>query len=212
MDIISVFLKGLLGKIFDIIAFLYKRIPFNFYGNNLDKYFNEMESIDFKQYQKDYLNNIRKKKLWKKCCFYNANTPNQEKIAIALVNADRENIIDISDITAISRYFEIKDEKIIGLNLFDKHEKISCILWYFFIAIIAILNFSVIFEIKNTLISLIVIFFTMVGIAACLVIPSITFKRSRIFKTIIKDESFISRINTELERINNENYSDAKSG
>lgn len=102
METVSVFLKALLGKIFDIIAFLYKIIPFNFYGNNLDKYFNEMESIDFKQYQKDYLNNIRKKKLWKECCFYNANTHNQEKIAIALVNADRENIIDISDITAIS--------------------------------------------------------------------------------------------------------------
>lgn len=52
----------------------------------------------------------------------------------------------------------------------------------------------------------------MVGIAACLVIPSITFKRSRIFKTIIKDESYISRINTELERIDNENCSDTKSG
>ncbi|MCX8729671.1 hypothetical protein J3U66_04700 [Gilliamella sp. B2969] len=181
-----------------IIAFVFKKKPKSNYFENIIKYTDILEKTPQPQYQKDYLNNIKKKLLWEKVCFYRSGNRNKERIAISLINSDIYNIIDLTQLNSLTQYFAIEKNKIYPLKLFlVKEFVVSCIAAV--IAIIFVLsNLNTIFkspEIISVIIAILTIFIITIIISQ-FIVPVI--KRLNMLRLILKDNDFLNRANHQL--------------
>lgn len=188
-----------------IIGFIYKKNIPNNYFDNIIKYTDILEKIAQPSYQKDYLNNIKKKLIWDKICFYKTGNVNKERIAISVVNADIHNIIELTQLDQLTQYFGIKKNSIILLKPFLIKEVILTAAAGLFTFIMVMNNLHTIFKsawIVNVIISILTIFI--------LVIIGTQFakgplKRLNTYRLILKDRLFLVRANMVFAKILDEN-------
>ncbi|QYN46646.1 hypothetical protein [Gilliamella sp. ESL0405] len=187
--------------VLSLIAFIFsKRRTINYF-DNLIKYTDILEKAPQPKYQKDYLNNIKRKLLWEKVCFFDVGNINKERIAISLVNADINNIIELTQLNLLTQYFSIKNNKINPINPLLIKEIILILVASFFGVFVIISNLFTIFgshKIVNVIIAILAIFIIMIILAQ---FASGPFKRLNIYRLILKDRSFLTRANNVLSEM-----------
>lgn len=187
--------------VLSLIAFIFSKRRTTNYFDNLIKYTDILEKAPQPKYQKDYLNNIKRKLLWKKVCFFDAGNINKERIAISLVNADINNIIELTQLNSLTQYFSIKNNKINAINPFLIKEIILTLVASFFGVFVIFSNLFIIFgshKIVNVIIAILAIFIIMIILAQFAYGP---FKRLNIYRLILKDRSFLTRANNVLSEM-----------
>lgn len=188
------------------VGFIYKKNTPKNYFDNIIKYADILEKAPQPNYQKDYLNNIKKKLIWEKVCFYKSGNINKERIAISLVNADKHNIIELLQLNQFTQYFAIKQNRITLLKPFLIKEVILSAAVCLFTFIMLITNLHTIFKsawIINVIISLLTIFIMIFIISQFAKGP---LKRLNTYRLILKDSDFLNRANQEFTNILAENH------
>lgn len=187
--------------VLSLIAFIFSKRRTTNYFDNLIKYTDILEKAPQPKYQKDYLNNIKRKLLWEKVCFFDAGNINKERIAISLVNADINNIIELTQLNMLTQYFSIKNNKINAINPFLIKEIILTLVASFFGVFVIFSNLFIIFgshKIVNVIIAILAIFIIMIILAQFAYGP---LKRLNIYRLILKDRSFLTRANGVLSEM-----------
>lgn len=183
------------------IGFLYKKRSKDNYFDNIIKYTDILEKTPQPKYQKIYLNNIKKKLLWEKVCFYKSGNIDKERIAISLVNADINNNINLPDLNTLTQYFCIKQNQIIPLKPFMIKEVLFNSFVFFLAFIIILSNISSIFN-STWFISVIIAILTIFIVAIVVFQVSLSpIKRFKTYLLILKDNNFLKRANNELDNI-----------
>ena len=143
------------------VAFICKRPRSSKYFDNLIKYADILEKTSQPKYQRDYLSNIKKKLLWDKICFYKSGDIEKENIAMSLVNADVNNIIDLAQLNLLTQYFTIQKNRLIPLAFYSIKEVVLSGIILIFALILLLFNINRIFSspwIVNIIISILTIF------------------------------------------------------
>lgn len=183
------------------VGFIYRKRSKNDYFDNIIKYTDILEKTPHPQYQTTYLNNIKKKLLWDKVCFYKAGDRNRERIAISLVNADVNNIIDLMQLDKLTRYFSIKRNCINPIIPFLIPEIAISSIALLIAVVIIISNISIIFSstwLVTALISMLTVFIVLLITCRFTIAPM---KRFNTYRLILKDKNFLQRANRELIQI-----------
>ncbi|MCX8581494.1 hypothetical protein J3U18_07305 [Gilliamella sp. B3482] len=188
-----------------IIGFIYKRNTPNNYFDNIIRYTDILEKVPQPSYQKDYLNNIKKKLIWEKVCFYKPGNINKERIAISVVNADIHNVIELSQLNQLTQYFGIEKNRITFLRPFLIKDVILTAAVSLFTFFMVIYNLHTIFKsewIINVIISVLTIFVLIIIIAQFAKGP---LKRLNSYRILLKDRQFLIRANKVFAKILDEN-------
>ena len=183
------------------VAFIYKRPRSNKYFDNLIKYADILEKTSQPKYQRDYLSNIKKKLLWDKICFYKSGDIEKENIAMSLVNADINNIIDLTQLNLLTQYFTIQKNRLIPLAFYSIKEVVLSGIILIFALILLLFNINRIFSspwIVNIIISILTIFIILFITCRFALDP---IKRLKTYLVILKNETFLQRANNELAKI-----------
>ena len=183
------------------VAFIYKRPKSNKYFDNLIKYADILEKTSQPKYQRDYLSNIKKKLLWDKICFYKSGDIEKENIAMSLVNADINNIIDLTQLNLLTQYFTIQKNRLIPLAFYSIKEVVLSGIILIFALILLLFNINRIFSslwIVNIIISILTIFIILFITYRFALDP---IKRLKTYLVILKNETFLQRANNELAKI-----------
>lgn len=183
------------------IGFFYKKRSKDNYFDNIIRYTDILEKTPQPKYQKDYLNNIKKKLLWEKVCFYKSGNVEKERIAISLVNADVNDIINLSRLNLLTQYFSIKQNQIIPVKPFMVKEVIISTIAFFLAFIIIISNINTAFH-SPWIVSIIIAILTIFVIAIIALQFALNpIKRFKTYRSILKDNEFLKRANSELANI-----------
>ena len=183
------------------VAFIYKRPKSNKYFDNLIKYADILEKTSQPKYQRDYLSNIKKKLLWDKICFYKSGDIEKENIAMSLVNADVNNIIDLTQLNLFTQYFTIQKNRLIPLAFYSIKEVVLSGIILIFVLILLLFNIYRIFSspwIVNAIISILTIFIILFITCRFALDP---IKRLKTYLVILKNQTFLQRANNELTKI-----------
>ena len=192
------------------VAFIYKRPRSNKYFDNLIKYADILEKTSQPKYQRDYLSNIKKKLLWDKICFYKSGDIEKENIAMSLVNADVNNIIDLTQLNLLTQYFTIQKNRLIPLAFYSIKEVVLSGIILIFALILLLFNINRIFSspwIVNIIISILTIFIILFITCRFALDP---IKRLKTYLVILKNETFLQRANNELAKIIEERYANSR--
>ena len=193
------------------VAFIYKRPKSNKYFDNLIKYADILEKTSQPKYQRDYLSNIKKKLLWDKICFYKSGDIEKENIAMSLVNADINNIIDLTQLNLLTQYFNIQKNRLIPLAFYSIKEVILSGIILIFALVLLLFNINRIFSspwIVNIIISILTIFIILFITCRFALDP---IKRLKTYLVILKNETFLQRANNELTKIIEERHANSRS-
>ncbi|OCG21754.1 hypothetical protein [Gilliamella sp. App4-10] len=187
--------------VLSFVAIIYKKRGKNNYFDNIIKYAVILEKTPQPKYQIDYLNNIKKKLIWEKVCFYKAGNIDKESIAISLVNADVHNLIELTQLDLLTQYFKITEKRITPLKpYFIKEVMVSCV--EFMLASIMLLSNIITVFSSPWIINVIVAILTNVIIIIALFSFTLQpIKRLKIYLSILKDNAFLQRANNELAKI-----------
>ncbi|WP_334328075.1 hypothetical protein [Gilliamella apicola] len=183
------------------VAFIYKRPKSNKYFDNLIKYADILEKTSQPKYQRDYLSNIKKKLLWDKICFYKSGDIEKENIAMSLVNADVNNIIDLTQLNLFTQYFTIQKNRLIPLAFYSIKEVVLSGIILIFVLFLLLFNIYRIFSspwIVNAIISILTIFVILFITCRFALDP---IKRLKTYLVILKNQTFLQRANNELTKI-----------
>ncbi|AHN25653.1 hypothetical protein GAPWK_1076 [Gilliamella apicola] len=183
------------------VAFIYKRPKSNKYFDNLIKYADILEKTSQPKYQRDYLSNIKKKLLWDKICFYKSGDIEKENIAMSLVNADVNNIIDLTQLNLFTQYFTIQKNRLIPLAFYSIKEVVLSGIILIFVLFLLLFNIYRIFSspwIVNAIISILTIFIILFITCRFALDP---IKRLKTYLVILKNQTFLQRANNELAKI-----------
>ncbi|MFQ1012482.1 hypothetical protein ACFX2U_06430 [Gilliamella apicola] len=183
------------------VAFIYKRPKSNKYFDNLIKYADILEKTSQPKYQRDYLSNIKKKLLWDKICFYKSGDIEKENIAMSLVNADVNNIIDLTQLNLFTQYFTIQKNRLIPLAFYSIKEVVLSGIILIFVLFLLLFNIYRIFSspwIVNAIISILTIFIILFITCRFALDP---IKRLKTYLVILKNQTFLQRANNELTKI-----------
>ncbi|OTP81570.1 hypothetical protein [Gilliamella apicola] len=183
------------------VAFIYKRPRSNKYFDNLIKYADILEKTSQPKYQRDYLSNIKKKLLWDKICFYKSGDIEKENIAMSLVNADINNIIDLTQLNLFTQYFTIQKNRLIPLAFYSIKEVVLSGIILIFVLFLLLFNIYRIFSspwIVNAIISILTIFIILFITCRFALDP---IKRLKTYLVILKNQTFLQRANNELTKI-----------
>lgn len=183
------------------VAFIYKRPRSNKYFDNLIKYADILEKTSQPKYQRDYLSNIKKKLLWDKICFYKSGDIEKENIAMSLVNADVNNIIDLTQLNLFTQYFTIQKNRLIPLAFYSIKEVVLSGIILIFVLFLLLFNIYRIFSspwIVNAIISILTIFIILFITCRFALDP---IKRLKTYLVILKNQTFLQRANNELTKI-----------
>ena len=183
------------------VAFIYKRPKSNKYFDNLIKYADILEKTSQPKYQRDYLSNIKKKLLWDKICFYKSGDIEKENIAMSLVNADVNNIIDLTQLNLFTQYFTIQKNRLIPLAFYSIKEVVLSGIILIFVLFLLLFNIHRIFSspwIVNAIISILTIFIILFITCRFALDP---IKRLKTYLVILKNQTFLQRANNELTKI-----------
>lgn len=187
--------------VLSFIGFFYKKRSKDNYFDNIIRYTDILEKTPQPKYQKDYLNNIKKKLLWEKVCFYKSGNVEKERIAISLVNADVNDIINLSRLNLLTQYFSIKQNQIIPVKPFMVKEVIISTIAFFLAFIIIISNINTAFH-SPWIVSIIIAILTIFVIAIIALQFALNpIKRFKTYRSILKDNEFLKRANSELANI-----------
>ena len=192
------------------VAFIYKRPRSNKYFDNLIKYADILEKTSQPKYQRDYLSNIKKKLLWDKICFYKSGDIEKENIAMSLVNADVNNIIDLTQLNLLTQYFTIQKNRLIPLAFYSIKEVVLSGIILIFALILLLFNINRIFSspwIVNIIISILTIFIILFITCRFALDP---IKRLKTYLVILKNETFLQRANNELAKIIEERHANSR--
>ena len=192
------------------VAFIYKRPRSNKYFDNLIKYADILEKTSQPKYQRDYLSNIKKKLLWDKICFYKSGDIEKENIAMSLVNADVNNIIDLTQLNLLTQYFTIQKNRLIPLAFYSIKEVVLSGIILIFALILLLFNINRIFSspwIVNIIISILTIFIILFITCRFALDP---IKRLKTYLVILKNETFLQRANNELAKIIEERQANSR--
>ena len=192
------------------VAFIYKRPRSNKYFDNLIKYADILEKTSQPKYQRDYLSNIKKKLLWDKICFYKSGDIEKENIAMSLVNADVNNIIDLTQLNLLTQYFTIQKNRLIPLAFYSIKEVVLSGIILIFALILLLFNINRIFSspwIVNIIISILTIFIILFITYRFALDP---IKRLKTYLVILKNETFLQRANNELAKIIEERHANSR--
>ena len=192
------------------VAFIYKRPKSNKYFDNLIKYADILEKTSQPKYQRDYLSNIKKKLLWDKICFYKSGDIEKENIAMSLVNADVNNIIDLTQLNLLTQYFTIQKNRLIPLAFYSIKEVVLSGIILIFALILLLFNINRIFSspwIVNIIISILTIFIILFITYRFALDP---IKRLKTYLVILKNETFLQRANNELAKIIEERHANSR--
>ena len=183
------------------VAFIYKRPKSNKYFDNLIKYADILEKTSQPKYQRDYLSNIKKKLLWDKICFYKSGDIEKENIAMSLINADVNNIIDLTQLNLFTQYFTIQKNRLIPLAFYSIKEVVLSGIILIFVLFLLLFNIYRIFSspwIVNAIISILTIFIILFITCRFALDP---IKRLKTYLVILKNQTFLQRANNELTKI-----------
>lgn len=187
--------------VLSFIGFFYKKRSKDNYFDNIIRYTDILEKTPQPKYQKDYLNNIKKKLLWEKVCFYKSGNVEKERIAISLVNADVNDIINLSRLNLLTQYFSIKQNQILPVKPFMVKEVIISTIAFFLAFIIIISNINTAFH-SPWIVSIIIAILTIFVIAIIALQFALNpIKRFKTYRSILKDNEFLKRANSELANI-----------
>lgn len=187
--------------VLSFIGFFYKKRSKDNYFDNIIRYTDILEKTPQPKYQKDYLNNIKKKLLWEKVCFYKSGNVEKERIAISLVNADVNDIINLSRLNLLTQYFSIKQNQILPVKPFMIKEVIISTIAFFLAFIIIISNINTAFH-SPWIVSIIIAILTIFVIAIIALQFALNpIKRFKTYRSILKDNEFLKRANSELANI-----------
>lgn len=187
--------------VLSFIGFFYKKRSKDNYFDNIIRYTDILEKTPQPKYQKDYLNNIKKKLLWEKVCFYKSGNVEKERIAISLVNADVNDIINLSRLNLLTQYFSIKQNQILPVKPFMVKEVIISTIAFFLAFIIIISNINTAFH-SPWIVSIIIAILTIFIIAIIALQFALNpIKRFKTYRSILKDNEFLKRANIELANI-----------
>lgn len=183
------------------IGFLYKKRSKSNYFDNIIRYTDILEKTPQPEYQKTYLNNIKKKLLWDKVCFYKSGNIEKERIAISLINADINNIIELPQLNLLTQYFYINQKQIMPQKPFLIKEIIATGVAVLVALIIILSNISTIRH-SPWIVSIIVAILTIfIVIIIGLQFAFNPLKRFNTYRLILKDKDFLPRANVELANI-----------
>ena len=183
------------------IGFVYRKRTKKQYFDNIIKYADILEKTPQPQYQKDYINNLKKKLLWEKVCFYQSGNINKERIAISLINADIHNIIALPQLNLLTQYFKIKQNKIIPINLFLIKEVLFGGIALLLGVLIIISNLKMLFR-STDLVNIVIAIITILIVTVIAGLFSISpLKRLKTYWLILKDRDFLKRANVQLSMI-----------
>lgn len=192
------------------VAFICKRPRSSKYFDNLIKYADILEKTSQLKYQRDYLSNIKKKLLWDKICFYKSGDIEKENIAMSLVNADVNNIIDLTQLNLLTQYFTIQKNRLIPLAFYSIKEVVLSGIILIFALILLLFNINRIFSspwIVNIIISILTIFIILFITYRFALDP---IKRLKTYLVILKNETFLQRANNELAKIIEERHANSR--
>ncbi|NUF26831.1 hypothetical protein GA0061081_11064 [Gilliamella bombicola] len=187
--------------VLSFIAFMYKKRPQNDGFDNIIKYTDILEKTPHPQYKTEFLNNIKKKLIWNKVCFYKAGGINKERIAISLINADVHNIIELTQLDSLTHYFSITKNHIIPLKPYLIKEVILSGTAFIFAFVILFSNIVTIFSsslIINIIVAILTVFIIIIALFRFALTP---IKRFKTYLLIVKDKAFLQRANNELAKI-----------
>ncbi|MWN89984.1 hypothetical protein GQ597_04570 [Gilliamella sp. Pra-s65] len=187
--------------VLSLVTFIYKKRPQNDVFDNIIKYADILAKTPHPQYQTDYLNNIKKKLIWNKVCFYKAGNVDKENIAISLINADVHNLIELTQLDLLTQYFSIKNNSIIPIKPYLIKEVILSGAAFTFAFIVLLSNIITIFSsswIINVMVAILTIFIIIIALFRFALAP---IKRFKIYLLILKDNSFLQRANNELAKV-----------
>ncbi len=187
---------------FPIVGLLYRNHKKIHYFDNIIKYADILEKTPQPAYQKDYLNNIKKKLLWEKVCFYQPGDINKEHIAISLINADKNNIINLNYLDSLTSYFSIQKDRIVAGRLFLVPEVIMGFIAIIFTTLIFIANLYAIFHFVSFVSVYIALLTVFVLIITAYQFGSAPIKRVYMFHRILCDHEFLARANHVYDTIN----------
>lgn len=183
------------------IGFVYRKRTKKQYFDNIIKYADILEKTPQPKYQKDYINNLKKKLLWEKVCFYQSGNINKERIAISLINADIHNIIALPQLNLLTQYFKIKQNKIIPINLFLIKEVLFGGIALLLGVLIIISNLKMLFR-STDLVNIVIAIITILIVTVIAGLFSISpLKRLKTYWLILKDRDFLKRANVQLSMI-----------
>ncbi|WP_085248011.1 hypothetical protein [Gilliamella mensalis] len=187
--------------VLSFIVFIYKKRTENDSFDNIIKYADILGKIPHPQYQIDYLNNIKRKLIWEKVCFYKSGNIDKENIAISLVNADINNIIELSQLDLLTQYFEIVKNRITPLKPYLIKEILLSGVACAFAFIMLISNMITVFSspwVINVIIAILSMFIMMIALFRFISKP---IKHLKTYFLILKDSAFLQRANNELTKI-----------
>ncbi|OCG38780.1 MULTISPECIES: hypothetical protein [unclassified Gilliamella] len=184
--------------------FILKKRTQNDYFDNIIKYADILGKTPQPKYQIDYLNNIKKKLIWEKVCFYQAGNIDKESIAISLVNADAHNLIELTQLDLLTHYFKITQNRITPLKPYLIKEVVFSGI-AFIVALIMLLS-NVITAVSspwiiNVIIAILTSFIIIIALFRFAIEP---IKRLKTYFSILKDKNFLQRANNELAKITKE--------
>ncbi|NUF49860.1 hypothetical protein [Gilliamella sp. ESL0250] len=187
--------------VLSLVAFIYKKRTKHNGFDNIIKYTDILEKIPHPKYQTDYLNNIKKRLIWEKVCFYKSGNIDKESIAISLVNADVNHLIKLTQLDSLTQYFGIVKNRITPLKPYLIKEVMLSGVAFAFAFIMLLSNIITIFSstwIINVIIAILTVFIIMIALFCFALEP---LKRFKTYLLISKDSSFLQRANNELAKI-----------
>ena len=120
---------------------------------------------------------------------------------MSLVNADVNNIIDLTQLNLLTQYFTIQKNRLIPLAFYSIKEVVLSGIILIFALILLLFNINRIFSspwIVNIIISILTIFIILFITYRFALDP---IKRLKTYLVILKNETFLQRANNELAKI-----------
>ncbi|OCG78856.1 hypothetical protein A9G42_02285 [Gilliamella sp. Nev6-6] len=187
--------------VLSLVAFIYKKRTKNENFDNIIKYADILEKVPHSKYQMDYLNNIKKKLIWEKVCFYKSGSINKENIAISLINADAHNLIKLTQLDLLTQYFKIENTHITPLKPYLITEVLFSGIAFVLAFIILLANIITMLSspwVIDIIIATLTVFIIVTALFLFAVDP---IKRFKTYLFILKDNAFLQRANDELAKI-----------
>lgn len=129
---------------------------------------------------------------------------------MSLVNADVNNIIDLTQLNLLTQYFTIQKNRLIPLAFYSIKEVVLSGIILIFALILLLFNINRIFSspwIVNIIISILTIFIILFITYRFALDP---IKRLKTYLVILKNETFLQRANNELAKIIEERYANSR--
>ena len=130
---------------------------------------------------------------------------------MSLINADVNNIIDLTQLNLLTQYFTIQKNRLIPLTFYSIKEVILSGIILIFVLFLLLFNIYRIFSspwIVNAIISILTIFIILFITCRFALDP---IKRLKTYLVILKNETFLQRANNELTKIIEEKHANNRS-